>query len=192
MHCNDREKEIVFSKIWCRGCDVSELSQSHNKNLAEIANALAAEVEIEIAYKKFTGEESIRSLQPVAIGTPDYKGNYYLIAYCYLRQDYRTFKISRISGITVTNKPLPPVDIHANFMQQKIRQLEDEQKRKIHNLQSDLYALRCIIIALVLLLLGSCIYSCHNKKDRKTRYIYKEYKTYDRDYPYARYIDSRI
>lgn len=69
-----------------------------------IKNAIATNKAITIKYRKYDGSISERKISEIEYSS-EY-GNEYIYAYCHLRKDYRTFKISRILDI-VDNKVTP-------------------------------------------------------------------------------------
>lgn len=68
-----------------------------------LRQAIANDETLEITYVKFNGEQSRRTISEI---TPsDEWGEGYIHAYCHLRDDYRTFKISRITSINGIKYP---------------------------------------------------------------------------------------
>lgn len=73
--------------------------------LAGLRAALRREEQVSIRYVAGTGERSERAIYPVALG---YDGDrQVLVAWCTLRQDFRSFRVDRIEGMETTGKPLP-------------------------------------------------------------------------------------
>lgn len=81
--------------------------QPHIFVLDKIKEALARSVRVSFDY--FTGgsrEHSTREIEPLGLC---YYGNYWhLIGFCLLRQDYRDFRVDRISSFLLTNKRFKP------------------------------------------------------------------------------------
>lgn len=74
---------------------------SHNFNyLSELQTAILNKQVIEIDYCNNLSEISKRCVEP--IGLIFYAMNWHLIAWCQLRNDYRDFKVSRISKLKIT------------------------------------------------------------------------------------------
>ena len=197
MNYYQRDKKITFTKVWCRGSIMRDLPRDllAKSTVDPIVQAFASEVEIEITYEKFrSGTNTVRIVQPIAIGCAD--GKYYLIAYCKLRNDYRTFNFSRIKKITLSDQPLPPLDFNENFMLKQITILQQnlnvtkkelaaaqrDNKFRLDVTEKELAAAQrsnkfrlYVIIGLSLLLFGSC--SNFSKKrtytdeDRTRQYI---------------------
>jgi hypothetical protein len=179
MNYYQRDKKITFTKVWCRGSIMRDLPRDllAKSTVDPIVQAFASEVEIEITYEKFrSGTNTVRIVQPIAIGCAD--GKYYLIAYCKLRNDYRTFNFSRIKKITLSDQPLPPLDFNENFMLKQItilqQHLDVTEKELAASQRGNKFRLY-VIIGLSLLLFGSC--SNFSKKrsytdeDRTRQYI---------------------
>jgi predicted DNA-binding transcriptional regulator YafY len=179
MNYYKRDKKITFTKVWCRGSIMRDLPRHvlAKSTVDPIIQAFASEVEIEITYEKFrSGTNTVRIVQPIAIGCAD--GKYYLIAYCKLRNDYRTFNFSRIKKITLSDQPLPPLDFNENFMLKQITILQqnlDVTEKELAAAQRGNKFRLYVIIGLSLLLFGSC--SNFSKKrtytdeDRTRQYI---------------------
>ena len=67
------------------------------------------EQKIEITYKKFNGEITKRIIQPLTTIYTDKLGKYneeYIQAFCYLRNEERTFRFDRIIQIKKLNKDI--------------------------------------------------------------------------------------
>lgn len=74
-----------------------------NKELicSQIKKAVANDQDIIISYKKYDGTNSERRISNVKY-EPLFKGDFdYIIGYCNMRKQERTFKIERISNIRV-------------------------------------------------------------------------------------------
>lgn len=69
----------------------------------DIRKAIDTGAIIEITYTKYDGTSSIRRLSDVTY-SEEY-GQSYIEAFCHLRNERRTFKISRISKVTFINSP---------------------------------------------------------------------------------------
>lgn len=68
--------------------------------LVPIQNAIVERRILRIGYVNQQEEESLREVEP--IGLTFYSLNWHLIAWCHLRGEYRDFRTSRISQLTVT------------------------------------------------------------------------------------------
>lgn len=68
----------------------------------EIQKAIDGKLRIEINYRKSDGTPSVRTLSNVRIS--DEYGDDYISAFCHKRNEQRTFKISRISSVTILDK----------------------------------------------------------------------------------------
>ena len=72
----------------------------NEKAIQRIMSALATDKVLQFDYTSFLKEENTsRSVEP--IGMYFSLGNWYLIAFCKLRKDYRTFRIDRIQKINI-------------------------------------------------------------------------------------------
>lgn len=65
-----------------------------------ILNSINDKLVLEISYTNADGEESKRSLE--AVGISYVHPNWYLSAWCYLRSEYRAFRLDRISNVVIT------------------------------------------------------------------------------------------
>ena len=189
MNYYQRDKKITFTKVWCRGSIMRDLPRYllAKSTVDPIVQAFASEVEIEITYEKFrSGTNTVRIVQPIAIGCAD--GKYYLIAYCKLRNDYRTFNFSRIKKITLSDQPLPPLDFNENFMLKQITILQqhlDVTEKELAAAQRGNKFRLYVIIGLSLLLFGSCSHffkkRTYTDKDRTRQYIMEKMEEESRD-----------
>jgi len=73
--------------------------------LADLRRAIREERQVEIAYAAPEGERTQRVVYPLALGY--YEGRQILLAWCTLRNDYRNFRIDRMTGIEVLEARLP-------------------------------------------------------------------------------------
>lgn len=80
----------------------------HFDYLPILQNAIATMTIIEIEYKNKNEEISKREVE--SVGLIFYAFNWHLIAWCYRRNSYRDFKVSRIIKITDTGKPFKKQD----------------------------------------------------------------------------------
>ncbi len=121
--------ELQFSDIWCRGSNMSDLPlvQVCGDKGILILRALSAGLELKILY---AGPEVCeRKVRPEAVAkrASQYGDVYYLLAYCKLRHDYRTFRISQILDIELTGEEDPPSD----FVIQTLDKFRRDQKRQL-------------------------------------------------------------
>lgn len=83
--------------------DFSGFDDEHQTYIFDIIkSSLKKNSTLEIVYKNSLGEKTNRMINPLKLVFK--KQRWYLIAYCYKRQDYRTFRVSRINNIEVTCK----------------------------------------------------------------------------------------
>lgn len=75
-------------------------------DFVELRQAARAEQAIEIAYRDEEGQETQRTVLPLAIVF--YQSALVLLAWCQLRADFRSFRIDRISALRVTEDSFRP------------------------------------------------------------------------------------
>jgi predicted DNA-binding transcriptional regulator YafY len=73
--------------------------------LADLRAALRDEVQVFIAYAAVDGDYTERVIFPVALGYD--RSREVLVAWCTLRQDFRSFRADRIVHMRLTDRPLP-------------------------------------------------------------------------------------
>jgi predicted DNA-binding transcriptional regulator YafY len=79
--------------------------QDRDEILADLRDALREEVQVFIAYESADDEYTERVIYPVALGYD--RDREVLIAWCTLRQDFRSFRADRIVRMRLTGDPLP-------------------------------------------------------------------------------------
>lgn len=85
---------------------LSEIRQESNpfRVLEPLIQSIVENKTVKIEYAAlYNGETTIREIEPV--GLFFMFGQWYLLAWCKLRNDYRTFKLNRIGNITITESP---------------------------------------------------------------------------------------
>ncbi|MDA9773649.1 YafY family transcriptional regulator [Saprospiraceae bacterium] len=79
---------------------ISDNTSWENKPyLQDLFKSISAKNILIISYKKADGTSSERRVEP--IGCYYHINNWYLLAYCQIKKDYRTFKMNRISELSV-------------------------------------------------------------------------------------------
>lgn len=73
-------------------------------SLATIRSAVAEGRQLEFDYLNARGERRRRRADPLRIISQD--ADWYLQAYCHLREDVRNFRVDRMSGLLVTEEPI--------------------------------------------------------------------------------------
>lgn len=76
---------------------LNEMWQLQENFIPLVQNAIAHKKQLEIQYKDKSEQESRRTIEP--IGLIFYAFGWHVIAWCYLRNDYRDFKLSRVLTI---------------------------------------------------------------------------------------------
>lgn len=75
-------------------------------HLPALRHALRERVRTRIVYRDAAGEYSTRLVRPLQL---EFWGRVWtLAAYCEARADFRTFRLDRIEGLTLTDTPFPP------------------------------------------------------------------------------------
>lgn len=97
--------------------------------LQEVLRSLAGKRLIEMEYQKANGESSQRAIEP--IGCYHHISNWYLIAYCRYKADYRTFKLKRVVRLRVLDEVFNTDHIS---LQEYIEQ-QDQSWRREHQFQ---------------------------------------------------------
>ena len=90
--------------------------------LQELLSSISKHEKIEITYiSQSKNEETIRLIDPIGIFFS--MANWYLVAFCNTRNDYRTFKVNRIINFrgtgTTINKKHPPLDSFLDKLKNK-------------------------------------------------------------------------
>ena len=116
-----------------------------------IIRALQFSLELNIEYNKsdIIYPYEPRPIRPEALAmrkskTPYGLDEYYLIAYCFSRKDFRTFKLSRIHKVTLTGKIAIPTDHGIKEQEECRRNLQkeiDTQTQQLEALKQELKTL---------------------------------------------------
>lgn len=94
--------------------------EEHKPYLQELFKSIAARQLLQISYDKADGTASERIIEP--IGCYHQSNNWYLVAFCQLQNDYRTFKMNRIQKLISLDKTFNRT--HINLQ----RYLEEQAK----------------------------------------------------------------
>lgn len=85
--------------------DYSQASKHENKDVLHLSQkAIVNKKRLKLEYKAKNGSVSQRKIEP--IGLTFYGGNWHLIGYCTLRNDYRDFRVDRIIKLEVLDNEL--------------------------------------------------------------------------------------
>ena len=85
--------ELLFNANLWRG------RQADNETIAKLRQAARFRYVVRIRYITAQGAEEVREVEPIGLAWKGYA--WYLHAYCRLRQDYRTFRLTRIKHCQV-------------------------------------------------------------------------------------------
>ena len=80
-----------------------EASES-DSTLALIRESVAAGMQLEFDYLSSTGESQLRRVDALLVESVD--ADWYLRGWCHLREAVRTFRLDRISNLSVTAEPI--------------------------------------------------------------------------------------
>lgn len=101
---NTKDKADLLSKRIAIRNNLQNSSTSNNLSVVQLA--LTGFNLIEIAYCDEQSQETIRILEPFALYST--KENWILIAFCRLRNDYRTFRLDRILQLQTLSEKFEP------------------------------------------------------------------------------------
>lgn len=93
----------------------------------EIEEAIHNKSIVEFDYTDTTGQKSHRTVEPLALNYRWYA--WYLLAYCTYKNDYRFFKLNRLTDLTVTDQPIDYE--HGNIPELLEKQWSNETRRYI-------------------------------------------------------------
>ncbi|WP_204346198.1 helix-turn-helix transcriptional regulator [Psychroserpens algicola] len=94
------KSELLSSKIFVFNSNYENISSNA---LSEIQIAITNFNYVEISYKKANDEQvTFRKIEPYAFYSTQHK--WILIAWCYLRNDYRAFRIDRVQNFKILNE----------------------------------------------------------------------------------------
>jgi predicted DNA-binding transcriptional regulator YafY len=82
---------------------IPECFKQDQNYLSGLQNAVSAKTAVQIEYKNNSNELSNRVVEP--IGLIFYAFSWHLIGWCYLRNEYRDFRVNRIVKLRVTDDP---------------------------------------------------------------------------------------
>jgi predicted DNA-binding transcriptional regulator YafY len=71
--------------------------------LINLCEAIGQQQRIAIDYRSYHDQMTHRKVEPYGMVGRD--GHWYLVGYCYLRQDYRTFRLDRIQQVELLTEP---------------------------------------------------------------------------------------
>ena len=95
--------DLLADRIYFGGNNKKERTSN---NLMEIQSAITRFQVLEIKYNSSENKQTNRKIEPFAIYSIN--GNFLLIAFCRLRNDFRVFRIDYIESLTIINETFPP------------------------------------------------------------------------------------
>ena len=96
---------------------------SKQKQLVKlIQNAITQTQLIKISYRSYANETSIRQIEPMSLVFKSY--TCYLFAYCYLKEDFRVFRISRIIDLQIE-------DVIFTRKEKSYHEIEEASKKQV-------------------------------------------------------------
>lgn len=95
--------DLLAERVYFGGHQNQEKTSN---NLMQIQSAITNYQVLNIAYRSSKGEKTTRSIEPFAIYS--IHGNFLLIAFCRLRNNFRAFRIDFIEKLTLENETFPP------------------------------------------------------------------------------------
>lgn len=93
----------------------------------KIEEAIHSKSIVEFEYSNSTGQKNYRTVEPLALNYRWYA--WYLLAYCTDKNDYRFFKLNRLTDLTVTNKQINHQ--HGNIPKLLEKQWSNDTRRYI-------------------------------------------------------------
>lgn len=112
-------EQTVTKLLKARGVDVNSFTSvikylpmakraTQARIFSTVADALLNKKQLELKYKDYWGRVSQRSVSPQNLIY--YKENWHLDAWCHLREDLRTFSISRIEQTVIRKEPAKKIE----------------------------------------------------------------------------------
>jgi len=103
----------IAEKLKAAGKEISDISSidigvvsteriENHKHTSLIEKAVRGKKNIVISYESLKGEKTERKISPYAMAFR--KHAWYLVGYCYLRQDIRTFRLGRIHDVSLSRE----------------------------------------------------------------------------------------
>jgi len=112
--------DLLADRIYFGGNNKEERTSN---NLMKIQSAITRFQVLKIEYNSSENKQTTRNIEPFAIYS--IHGNFLLIAFCRLRNDFRAFRIDYIESLTVENKTFTP---HNMTIQQYFEEYVQKQK----------------------------------------------------------------
>ena len=95
--------DLLAERVYFGGHQNQEKTSN---NLMQIQSAITNYQVLNIAYRSSKGEKTTRNIEPFAIYS--IHGNFLLIAFCRLRNNFRAFRIDFIEKLTLENEAFTP------------------------------------------------------------------------------------
>ena len=97
-----------------------------SETVREVEDAIRCKKIIEFDYTDSAGCQNHRTAEPLALHYRWY--GWYLLAYCAYKDDYRLFKLNRLSNLTVTDSPI--THGHGNIPELLEKQWNSDNRRR--------------------------------------------------------------
>ena len=104
-------------------------SEEHKPYLTELFKSIANRRLIKISYQKADRTTSERTIEP--LGSYHNANKWYLVAYCQLKQDFRTFKMNRIQDLISLDQTFNK----RNFSLQQYLEKQAQEKKELEEPQ---------------------------------------------------------
>jgi len=96
------EYETLIDSLYCEWIEVESIESAIFESVVE---ALVKNRLLQFSYSPIGQSSSRRRVAPLQL--MNYQGRWYIFGYCFLRNSERLFHLARISGVEVTNEPIP-------------------------------------------------------------------------------------
>lgn len=108
---------------------IADMNRIHKSYLQDLFGSLKTKKIVRIHYQKADGTSSQRRLE--LIGCYNSFNNWYVVAFCLLKQDYRTFKMNRITHLEVLEESFDSIHISLQqYLDKKEASWKEQQQLK--------------------------------------------------------------
>ena len=104
LNLNQKSKsELLAERIQIRDNKANEKTSNY---LIELQTAITNFTVVRLVYLSLAGQETQRKVEPFALYTT--KDNWILIAYCRMRESFRSFRLDRIQSVFISSERFEP------------------------------------------------------------------------------------